>query len=137
MSIATIDTKAIQVKRPKNIVQLAEKIGGKYYDSTNEIKFESLQSIAYLLTDSNHPDDEPRQAYFQGKRINLTKARNIKHDLKGCTARFCLRRGLVFSTRPKEVREIYHYDEIIREEIQRRIRLHPEIAILLRVMPPQ
>jgi len=127
-------SKRLQVKKLKDIVQLAEKIGGKYFGSSNQIKFDNFESIAYLLTDSNYADDEPKQAYFQGRRVNLTKARNIKHDLRGCSAYFCLATGQVFAKRAKEVREIYHYDVIIWREIVRRIRLHPELSSLLRIV---
>jgi hypothetical protein len=132
MRTAENKTKAIQIRKPKNLGQLAKQIDGKYYGALEEIRFENLPDIAYLLTDSAHQEDEPTQAYFQGERTNLEKARNIQHDLKGCRARFCLRTGFVLVKRPPEVREIYHYDVIIRKELQRRIKLIPELAVLLK-----
>lgn len=134
MSTTEKNIKAIQVKKPKNIVQIAEKIGGKYFASLARIKFKNLQDIAYLSTDSNHPEDEPRQAYFQGNRISLKKARRIKLDLEACEVYFCLQSGFVRASRGDEIKEAHDYDLILREEIQRRIRLYPELASLLRVV---
>jgi hypothetical protein len=125
---------ATQISKPRNIAELAKKIDGKYFGKSDEIIFPDLSLIVFYQNDKNHPDDEPRQAYFQGDRITAKVARNIELDLKGCSARWELRSGLVRARRPKQIWEPIAYDVILEAEIQRRIKRIPELAVLLRTM---